>query len=79
MTLYNRIYEIIAQVKFFDIVYIYDNLLLFGSHLVKTMENSQLSSHDKDVLTRIFNPSLPYGDTVEAVEETEEVPGSDII
>ncbi|XP_060574585.1 tetratricopeptide repeat protein 36 homolog [Ruditapes philippinarum] len=38
------------------------------------MENSQLSSHDKDVLTRIFNPSLPYGDNVETDVPLEEIP-----
>ncbi|XP_045161222.1 tetratricopeptide repeat protein 36 homolog [Mercenaria mercenaria] len=36
------------------------------------MENSHLSSHDKDVLTRIFNPSLPYGDTVEEGVQLEQ-------
>lgn len=39
------------------------------------MEISHLSSHDKDVLTRIFNPSLPYGDTVE--EDVQIVPADE--
>lgn len=43
------------------------------------MENSHLSSHDKDVLTRIFSPSLPYGDTLSDDVPTEVLSGDDTI
>lgn len=43
------------------------------------MENSQLSTHDKDVLTRIFNPSLPYGDTLDEEIPTDVTVGDDTL
>ncbi|XP_052820765.1 tetratricopeptide repeat protein 36-like [Mya arenaria] len=36
------------------------------------MENQHISNHDKAVLTRIFNPNLPYGDTYDEDEQLEE-------
>ena len=39
------------------------------------MENSNISSHDKAVLTRIFNPNLPYGDTYDEEDTIEQQNG----
>ncbi|KAL4221349.1 Tetratricopeptide repeat protein 36 [Mactra antiquata] len=37
------------------------------------MENKDITSNDKAVLTRIFNPNLPYGDIFEGNENAMEV------
>jgi len=41
----------------------------------KQMEPHSISNHDKAVLTRIFNPNLPYGDTFEEEEQIEQPTG----
>jgi len=40
--------------------------------------NINVTSHDQAVLTRIFNPNLPYGDTYEEEIPKDSAPGNDI-
>ncbi|CAG2187157.1 Tetratricopeptide repeat protein 36 homolog,Tetratricopeptide repeat protein 36 [Mytilus edulis] len=35
-----------------------------------SFDNTQISEHDKEVLDRLFNPNLPYGDIVEDNKDT---------
>ncbi|VDI26231.1 Hypothetical predicted protein [Mytilus galloprovincialis] len=35
-----------------------------------SFDNTQISEHDKEVLDRLFNPNLPYGDVVEDNKDT---------
>ena len=42
-------------------------------------ESSHISLHDKEVLNRLFNPNLPYGDVVDEDEDAPQVEGLSII
>lgn len=46
--------------------------------LTENMENnnSNISGHDQAVLTRIFNPNLPYGDTYDEPTQTDSKEGN---
>ena len=46
---------------------------------MENTENQNISTHDSAVLSRIFNPSLPYGDVCDEESQAETVPGNDIL
>ena len=44
-----------------------------------SLESSHISPHDKEVLNRLFNPNLPYGDVVDEDENTDIVEGLHVV
>ena len=44
-----------------------------------SLESSHISPHDKEVLNRLFNPNLPYGDVVDEDENTDIVAGLHVV